>query len=489
MNSVRLNDVFWGLADRWGSRTAVVSSQLTLSYSELVARAARSARELHESGITPGAKVGIALRDSAETIVLMIALWMLGATAVPIDFRTNARERTKLASDFDLLAILEDRQVPGAGHNSVLVDASWTDLIGRHDSRPLWPSEESAPALISLTSGTTSRPVGFVLDHDRALLRSITPLPSQYGGSLLNPLSLSFSGSRSHTLSALFHGATVRFYPVLFSTQELAEAIVAWKVSSVCAVPTIIRNLLELSGEGSTPLFDELGAFYSIGAPMLADEKLQVRTALCRTFIQDYGSTVSGCISSLYGPDIEARPETVGRVQPFVVLQVVDENDRVLPFGEVGNIRVRAPGMARTMYGETAPRSSGDTLKAGWAYPGDIGTVDDEGFLGLLGRGSDLIIRGGANVHPSEVESVIAEHEGVRDVVVVGFTKLPEGQEIAAFVVGAVDLSEATLVAHCRVRLSPDKRPRKFLFVKELPRNANGKLSRAELRQRLETES
>ena len=487
MNSVRLNDVFLGLASRWESRTAVVSSQLTLSYSELVTRAARSARELHESGIAPGARVGIALRDSAETIVLMIALWMLGATAVPIDFRTNAGERTKLASDFDLLAILEDRQLPAAGHPSVLVDASWTDLIARHDSRPLWPSEESAPALISLTSGTTSRPVGFVLDHDRALLRSITPLPSQYGGSLLNPLSLSFSGSRSHTLSALFHGATVRFYPVLFSAQELAEAIVAWKVSSVCAVPTIIRNLLELPGERSTPLFDELDAFYSIGAPMLADEKLQVRTALCRNFIQDYGSTVSGCMSSLYGPDVEARPESVGRVQPFVALQVVDGEDRVLPYGEVGSIRVRAPGMARTMYGQSTPRASGDTLKAGWAYPGDIGTVDDEGFVRLMGRGSDLIIRGGANVHPSEVEAVIAEHESVRDVVVVGFTKLPEGQEIAAFVVGSGDLTESALVAHCRVRLGPDKRPRRYVFVKELPRNANGKISRAELRQQLET--
>jgi acyl-CoA synthetase (AMP-forming)/AMP-acid ligase II len=290
-------------------------------------------------------------------------------------------------------------------------------------------------------------------------------------------------------LSALLQGVTVRFYPVLFSPQELAEAIMAWKVTSACAVPTIIRNLLELARGRSIPLFEKLEAFYSIGAPMLAEEKLQVSTALCRNFIQDYGSTVSGCMSSLYGPDLEARPDTVGRVQPFVALQVVDENDQVLPFGEVGNIRVRAPGMARIIYGGATPRTSGDTLKAGWAYPGDIGTLDDKGFLRLMGRSSDLIIRGGANVHPSEVESVIAEHDGVRDVVVVGFTKLPEGQEIAAFVVGSDDLTEAALIAHCRVRLGPDKRPRKFLFVKELPRNANGKISRAELRQQLETAS
>jgi acyl-CoA synthetase (AMP-forming)/AMP-acid ligase II len=426
----------------------------------------------------------IALADSGEAVVMMIALWMLGATAVPIDFRSSAGERGKLASEFDLLSVIEDQQEPAPSYTSVLVDASWSDLIARHDASTLWPRGECAPAFISLTSGTTSRPVGFILDHDRAILRFVTT--SRYGESLLSPLSPSFSGSRTHTFGALLHGATVRFHPVLFSPQELAEAIVAWKVTSVCAVPTIIRNLLELASGRSTPLFEGLEAFYSIGAPMLAEEKLQAKTRLTQNVIQEYGSTVSGPISQLHGSDLETRPETVGRTRPLVALQVVDENDQVLPSGEIGNIRVRAPGMARTMYGRAAPRASGDTLKEGWSYPGDIGTVDDQGFLRLVDRSSDLIIRGGANVHPSEVEAVIAQHAGVRDVVVVGFTKLPEGQEIAAFVVGSDNLTEAALVAHCRVHLGPDKRPRRFVFLKELPRNANGKISRAELRQQLE---
>jgi acyl-CoA synthetase (AMP-forming)/AMP-acid ligase II len=465
---------------------AVVSPQLSLSYDELLMRAARSARELQARGIVPGARVGIALRDGGETIVTMIALWMLGATAVPIDFRSNAAERGRLAVEFDLLAVVEDRQAPSATHTSVLADASWSEIIAKHAASPLWPSGEGAPALISLTSGTTGRPAGFVLDHDRVLFRSMTPLPGDYGGSLLNPLALSFSGSRSHTLSALLQGATVRFFPVLFSPQELAEAIAAWKVGSVCAVPTIIRNLLDLAGGRTTHLFEELHAFYSIGAPMLAEEKLAVSTALCRNFVQDYGSTVAGCISSLYGPALEAHPDTVGRVQPFVALQVVDEENRVLPPGEVGHIRVRTPGMARSVYGEGAARETGDTLKDGWAYPGDFGTLDDTGFLSLIGRSSDVIIRGGANVHPSEVEAVIAQYEGVRDVVVVGFTKFPEGQEIAAFVVCSTALTEAALDVHCCKRLAPDKRPRKFVFLPDLPRNANGKILRAELRKQLE---
>jgi long-chain acyl-CoA synthetase len=485
LNSVRLTDVFAGLAGRWKGHPAVVSQRVNLTFDELLERAARSALELQASGIEPGARVAIALRDSGETVVLMIALWMLGATPVPVDFRSNAAERGKLAGEFDLLAVLEDRQAQAASYASVLVDQSWGERIARHDGTPLWPSGGSAPALISLTSGTTARPVGFVLDHERLLFRSMTPLPGRYGGCLLNPLALSFSGSRSHTLSALLQGATVRFYPVLFSPEELAEAIVEWKVGSLCAVPTIIRALLELSGSRPTPLFTQLEGLYSIGAPMQAEEKLAVIARLSQNFIQDYGSTVAGCMSTLYGPDVETHPETVGRVQPLVALQVVDGEDRPLPAGEIGHIRVRTPGMATTMYGG-AVRESGDKLKDGWAYPGDLGVLDDNSFLSLMGRSSEVIIRGGANVHPSEVEAVIAQHESVRDVVVIGFTKMPEGQEIAAFVVSSSDLTEAALDVHCCNRLAPDKRPRKFVFVAELPRNANGKVLSAELRKQIE---
>jgi long-chain acyl-CoA synthetase len=487
LNSINLADVFVALASRWSDRSAIISPNLALSYRQLVIRAAQSARQLNSSGIVAGMKVGIGIRDSAETVVLMIALWMLRATAVPIDFRTNATERDRLAGEFDLIAILEDRQISATGYQSIIVDAAWSDLIARHNGSPIWRvglgGEEAA--LIALTSGTTGRPLGFVLDHERALLRSVFDLSLQSGASLLSPLPLSFSASRTHVFSALLQGSTVYFHPVLFSAQELTDAVLAWKVSSVCVVPTIVRNLLEIFGERSSPVFGELDALYCFGAPMLPEEKRRAKRSLCNNFVQEYGSSICGRISSLCGSDLESHADTVGRVLPHVALQVVGADDKALPLGEAGVIRVRSPGMARTICGANT-RASGDKLKEGWAYPGDIGTLDEGGFLHLLGRTSDLIIRGGVNVHPSEVEAAIAEKEGVREVAVVGFAKLPEGEEIAAIIVPSSNLTEAALVAHCRARLSPDKRPRKFVFMTELPRNANGKISRAKLRQQLE---
>ena len=448
-------------------------------------RAAQSAQELRLRGIVAEKNVGICLRDNAESLVLMLALWMLGATAVPMDFRANAAERNLLAKEFDLVAIVEDRLVPASGYELITIDPAWSDVIAKHDGTQPWTSEgRQAAAFISLTSGTTGRPKGIVIGHERMLLRSILDA-EEIEGPLLNPLPMSFSASRTHAFAALLQGSAVYFYPLLFSPQQLVDTLLAGEARSLCAVPTIIRNLFELLGERSAPAFAKFEAIYCFGAPMAPAEKIRAKTSLCANFVQIYGATICGRISALSGADLDARPDTLGRVLPHVLLQMVDDNDRVVPLGESGAIRLRSPGMANSVY-RGAASGSGDSFKDGWAYPGDIGAFDEDGFLRLLGRSSDLIIRGGANVHPSEVELVISDCAGVQEVAVVGFTKLPEGEEIAAFVVGTDGLTEAALVAHCRVRLGTDKRPRKFVFVKDLPRNANGKISRAELRQQLE---
>ena len=484
---MNLADAFVGLASRWPERTALIAPGLTLTYPQLAARAAQTARELRLRGVMPGANIGIGIRNNAETLVAMIALWMLGATAVPIDFRTAAAERNLLASEFDLYGIIEDRRFPAPSYASIFLDGSWSDQIGRHDSSPLPNDADNAPALIGLTSGTTARPVGIILDHERALLRFTFDQAQNFGTLLLNPLPLSFSASRSHSFAALLKGIAVYFYPLLFSAPELVEAALTSKATSICTVPTIVRSWLDMAAQRSAPLFDSLDALYCFGAPMLAAEKLQSKARLSSNFVQEYGASFCGRITALRGADIDVKSETVGRPLPYVEVQVVDDGDRILPAGAEGFIRVRSPGMAQQVYGNTT-RTDSDRLKDGWAYTGDIGLLDEDGFVRLLARSSDLIIRAGANVHPAEVEAVLAGHQGVKEVAVVGFAKSREGEEIAAFVVSAGEVSEADLVAHCRAHLTPDKRPRRFVFVTDLPRNTVGKILRTELRERLQRE-
>jgi acyl-CoA synthetase (AMP-forming)/AMP-acid ligase II len=488
VGQLNLADVFVGLGRRWPDRQAIVSPRLSLTYGQLVARASQAARELKRQGVRAETKVGIILRDGAETIVSMIALWMLRATAVPIDFRANAEERSLLAQEFGFAATIEDRPMTSSGQSSIIADAGWSEAIARHSAEIFFEDDSSqAPALISVTSGTTGRPVGLVMDHERVLLRSLCDATQKFGTLLLNPLSVSFSASRTHTFAALVQGVGVYFQPAIFSADELVETILSRGATSLCAVPTIVRNLFTLASGRAAPLFTGLDAFLCLGAPMRAEEKTEAKALLSPNFIQEYGASIVGRISSLSGQDLDARPDSVGRVLPQVRLQVVDDDDNPITSpGETGTIRLRAPGMALGVEGFT--RETGDKLKGGWAYPGDVGALDEQGFLTLAGRSSDLIIRGGINVHPSEIESVLAEYPGIRDVAAVGFPTAREGEEIAVFVVPAAELSESALIGYCRARLSPDKRPRRFVYLNELPRNANGKVLRGELRKLLQDE-
>ena len=275
-------------------------------------------------------------------------------------------------------------------------------------------------------------------------------------GKLISVIPMSFSGSRNHILSQLLDGATIYFYPPLFSAGALIEAVRSRGATSLAVVPTILRALLEEPSRNGTYLFPGLDSLYCFGAPILPDEKRRARAMLSRHFVEGYSSSLAGRMTVLYGADIDARPETVGRVLPHVKLEIVDEDNRPLPAGELGAIRVRSPAVARAIYGNV--RDSGDQLKDGWAYPGDTGAVDGEGFLELMGRSSDMIIRGGVNVHPSEVEAVLAELAGVKDVAVgaspsrVKVKRLPPSWFPRA-------LTEAALIAHCRGRLVPHKVP------------------------------
>jgi len=144
-DTMNLADAFVGLAHRWPERPALISPGLTLTYPGLAARAAQTARELRLRGVKPGANIGIGIRNNAETLIAMIALWMLGATAVPLDFRATAAERKLLASEFDLFAIIEDRRFPDSGYETIFMDGSWADQIGRHDASPLANDTEDAP--------------------------------------------------------------------------------------------------------------------------------------------------------------------------------------------------------------------------------------------------------------------------------------------------------------------------------------------------------
>jgi acyl-CoA synthetase (AMP-forming)/AMP-acid ligase II len=198
---------------------------------------------------------------------------------------------------------------------------------------------------------------------------------------------------------------------------------------------------------------------------------------------------MAGMITVLESDEIDAHANSVGRALPHVRIEIVDDQDQPLPTGELGSIRVRTPAVAEPLSlgnGEGERRTS-DLIIDGWVYPGDVGALDERGFLTIVGRTSDLIIRGGVNVYPSEVEGVLAEHAAVAEAAVVGWPDPIIGEEVAAFVVLRSSAEPRELLAYCRSRLQPDKQPREIFVIDAMPRNANGKLMKSVLIGRLPT--
>lgn len=486
-----LADTVLRLAKRYGDRTALVQGARGMSYEGLAAASARLAHAFLFREVGPGDQVGIALRDSMDHMTALFALWMLDAVAVPIDFRTRAEERVRLAQEFDLAVMLEDRDLGGGAYPSLVWDRDFADLVARQSgTAPDRDPSAGHPAAISLTSGTTGRPAGIVMSHGDLIGRCtsglvpVNRIDGSTGGRFLNAYPLSFSASRHHSLRQLMHGATILFHPPTFGALELVERVRKEKITFLFAVPATVAAMLDAVGEGDEPYLPMLDILYCGGSGMSAEDKLRAYRRLTPGFLHCFSASLSGTVSILAGEDVLKRPDTEGRVRPTVTVEIVDDEDRPVPHGEIGILRVRSVGMASHLY-RGRDRAAGDRIRNDWAYTGDLARLSEDGFLTVVGRTSDLIIRGGANVHPGEVEAAISRRAGVRDVAVVGYPDPALGEEIAAFVVTDGSVGEAELSAHCRIELQPDKRPRRFILVDKLPRNANGKVLRTELRARL----
>lgn len=485
---VSLSDMLLGCARRYGERIALSDEDRKLSFSQLVSEAAQLAHVLRAEEIGPGAQVGLALRDNIDVLVTMTALWMLDAVAVQLDFRSRVDDRSRLAASFDLVAIIEDRVLPGAAYRAI--DLRQAVPLAR--SKPTTPPAEAQagdfPALISLTSGTTGEPIGMVTSHRALAARFLAysiegPYPSL--SRFLNAYPLSFSASRNHTLGNLLRGNEVIFHPPTFAASELIEAAQRLAPGFMFAVPATVRDMLDVVGKPATPALPSLSMLYCGGSGMPTADKLDAAAYLSAGFSHCFSSTTTGTVSILGGADLQARPETEGRILPSVRAEIVDAEGNVLPPGEIGALRARSPGAVDAIY-KDRDRTGGDRIRDGWGYTGDLGTIDADGYLTIRGRTSDMIIRGGANVYPAEVEAVISRLAGVIDVAVTGFADRVLGEEIAAFVVVKPGLGEAELMAHCRTQLPPDKRPRRFVLLDALPRNPNGKVLKRELRATLE---
>lgn len=436
------------------------------------------------AGIGPGDVVATVLTNRVELVVALYAAWDLGAALSPVNPALTPDEIAYQLSDGSArLAVVE----PGTA-DEVSIDAvDATALLEpgdpatlRHRARP------DALALLIYTSGTTGRPKGVMLDHanveamtlmlleqneftaaDRALL--ILPLfhVNAIMLSVVTPLAV-----RGSTYIADRFDAHA-FWP-------LVEAEQPTFFSGVPAVYFFLTMLPdEVRPDVSSLRFAVCGA-----APMPADAIVAFEDRYGIPVVEGYGLSES-TVALTSNPLDDRRPGTVGRPFDGVELAVVDDQGRRVTPGTDGEIVARGPTIMRGYLNR--PAETGAALQDGWLHTGDVGHLDADGYLVLVDRKKDLIIRGGENISPSEVEAVLQAHSSVAQAAVVGRPDPVMGEEPVAFVVAAPGhvIEDADLLAHCRAVLARFKVPRAIHEIAELPRNAVGKVTKDVLRQRL----
>ncbi len=482
-------------------RTAIVDGARKASYGELWARVEDLACHLRACGLQPGQRVALALPNRIEAVVATYATWQAGGVAVPLNVQARARDFLPWLQHSGASHVIHE-----AGHRDIelaldqagsmpgRIVAIEGEALGipRSDAQSMpAPASGSEPALILYTSGTTGAPKGVTLSHDNLLANVLAVaayLDLGHDDRVLSVLPFYYAYGASVLHTHLISGACVILAPNLLFPQLVLDTAVREHATSFSGVPSTYALLLDhLAGSGHD--LSGLNCLTQAGGAMSPALTHRVRTAFptARLFVM-YGQTeATSRISWLHPEDLERKLGSVGTPVQGVEWKIVREDGENAVAGEDGDVWVRGPNVMLGYWDN--PEATASVLHQGWLRTGDMGHLDEDGFLFLLGRRGDMIKTGAHRVHPSDVEEVISEIPGITEVAVVGIDDEIMGQVIKAFVVASDQppRAEDRIKAHCRQRLASYKIPRHIAFVDSLPRTASGKVRRFQLTEQVST--
>jgi malonyl-CoA/methylmalonyl-CoA synthetase len=441
-----------------------------LSHGEIDARAARVGGFLRARGVERGDRVLLCAPTSMDLVVAYLGTVRIGATAMPCDAALTAAELRHLLEDADPVAafVADDarERLAEAGAVETVVPIG---EAGALDAEPAGPEPDPGPAMLAYTSGTTGAPKGVPLTHANVLASTRGVVKAWRWSAddvLVHALPLSHQHGLSGVHLSLLCGSRGVFFS-RFDPATLTAAIAEHDATVLFAVPAMYERLHAFEGIGDADL-GSLRLAVSGSAPLPAALAERVASWLGQLPLERYGSTEAGLnVSNVY--DGPRRPGRVGWALPGIEVRLDGEDDEIL---------VRGPQVFDGYWNRpdaTAEALTGD----GWFRTGDLGRVDaDDGSLEIAGRSKELIISGGLNVYPREVEAALEDHPAVAQVAVAGVPSERWGEEVVAFVVPAGDLDGEALIAHCRERLSSYKCPKRVVALDELPVNRMGKVRR-----------
>lgn len=501
----------WPLT-RYGDHTAVVFKDTRLTFSQMDARVNRLSKGLLALGLTKGRKVAVLMNNSLESAASLFAIPRAGLTYVSMNARHSAREHAEVLSDSEADALIVDEAFTDllAPVLPSLLTLKQVIVVGT--PRPGWLTYDELTAdqsadppdveidededieRLQYTSGTTGRPKGvawtFRIGYN-ALTNILMNLDEPIGPSDVNLN----SGPLTHAAGLMMmvyysRGATNIILP-RYDEQEVLRTIEREKVTSLLLIPTMLYRLLMVPNLKSFDLSSIRRIWYGT-APMAAEKLTEAIRFFGNVFRQNYGMSEIAQPITFLGPEdhvidgseVQARRlSSAGRPAMGVEIKVAGEDGAPVKPGEVGEILVRSNKLMKGYWKN--PVETAEAFRGGWFHTRDMATVDEDGYIYIMDRKSDMIISGGFNIYPREVEDVIMAHPGVAEAAVIGVPHEIWGEVVKAMVVlkDGVRLTETEIIEHCRKNLASYKKPTSVDFIKEIPKNLYGKVNRRVLKE------
>jgi long-chain acyl-CoA synthetase len=453
------------------------------TYREMATRVARMSFCLTQKHhLQPGDRVALAMKNCPEFYEVLFACWHAGLTAVPMNAKLHPKEFAYILDDSGAKLCFATPDLQSAVPSGLEPQEALGDAEA--------PPADVAPddiAWLFYTSGTTGVPKGAMLTHRNMLFQTNAYFADidklQPGDTALHPAPLSH-GSGLYGLPHFAAGA-VNVIPESghFEPAEIFELLDYWPGSSFFAAPTMIVRLMA-SAAARTPR--KLKTITYGGAPMYVADCLRAIELFGPRLFQLFGQgeapmTITGLPQIFH--ERKQHLESCGLARTGCEVKIFDANDTEMPAGEVGEIVTRSDCVMKGYWNN--PAASARALRGGWLHTGDVGSMDGRGFLTIKDRSKDMIISGGANIYPREIEEVLLRHPAVAECSVVGRPHPEWGEEVIAFVVRKSAVSSEDLEELCLDNIARFKRPREYRFVDALPKNNYGKVLKTELRKLL----
>jgi acyl-CoA synthetase (AMP-forming)/AMP-acid ligase II len=475
-------------AEAYPNKMAVKDKNRSFTYAEFIERAKSLAAYFHDLGLKKGDRLGILMSNRLEHIELDVAVALAGVIKVPLNYRLHPKELQYMVEDADLALFIGERELVDAvtaNVPNVYVGDEYESIVAKYLGQSyVEDAQEDDLFAIMYTSGTTGNPKGVMLSHRNMIsgALSLAQVCEVDYTDIIGHVAPLTHGSNFLSHVAWFYGSTQVVYDN-FEPEAFLNYLSEDRVSILFLVPTMVNLMIQ------HPNFDanKLSTVKSInmaGSPIAASKLQEALDKAGPIFVETYGQVEAPmCITMMPRNEIQNRLESCGRTGLFVDVKLVDDANQEVPIGEVGEIICKGSLVMKGYWNNE--EATKETIQDGWLHTGDLGWRDSEGYMHIVDRKKDVIISGGVNIYPREVEEVLNLHRGVKETCVIGVPDDKWGENIVAFVVpnGKEEVTIEALLTLCKENLASFKKPKEIFIVDQLQKSSYGKILKREMKQ------